>query len=184
MIGQRELVDHDHVAIDHPLAERALQRQLQDFLVDLLGEAPRHRPEGHAAARPDRIAPAARARPTVALLAERLGAAAAHFGAGLGLGGTGTHAGEESDHGVMNRLFALFEFPHRIRQFVTVDAVALAIKYIQNFRHLLHPFLTACLTMTMPPFGPGIAPRTSSTFSSAITRTTFRFCTVRRTLPM
>ena len=120
----------------------------------------------------------------VGLLAERLGAAAAHFGAGLGLGGTGTHAGEESDHGVMNRLFALFEFQHRIRQFVTVDAVALAIKYIQNFRHILHPFLTACLTMTMPPFGPGIAPRTSSTFSSAITRTTFRFCTVRRTLPM
>ena len=44
--------------------------------------------------------------------------------------------------------------------------------------------LIAGRTITRPPFDPGTAPRINNRLRSLSTRTTTRFCTVRRTLPM
>ena len=122
-----------------------------------------------------------------ALLAERLGAATAHLGAGLGALRAGPAGGELGGDDLVHDGHVGLDAEHVV---VEVDlAGILAGDVLEgDLRHLGHaPLgldLTALRTEITPPLGPGTEPRTSSTLRSASDSTTSRLSVVTCSWPM
>src|SRR5690606_15343201 len=92
-----------------------LQRRAIHLAVHLLRKIARLRRERATAANPDRAADRAGARLAGALLAPRLGAAAAHFGLGLLRLRSGTRSGHVGRDGLVHEGFVVSTRERRVR---------------------------------------------------------------------
>src|SRR5690606_9258864 len=177
----RQRLGDDQPVLPDELRQHGFESPAIHLAVDLLTMIARLRREGPATANPDGAADGAGARTPGALLLPRLGAAAAYLCASLLRLGPGTAAGQESRYYLVHQ--RLVEFGAK-RAVGDLDAAAVALHLDLHAQAPLFRALMAGRTSTRPPLCPGTAPLIRMRFRSASTRTTSRFCTVRRTLPM
>src|SRR5690606_1733229 len=187
-VAGEEPLDDVHPAGPGAVGEGPAQRRGLHLLRRALAVAARHRAVDHAAAgelgRPDGAVPGA----TGALLAVRLGAAAADLTAGLGL--VGPLAGGRQlrhDHLVHERDVGLHVEDLR-RQVDGAARAAVGADDVDGGHCCSPPADAGCLAAvrmsSSPPLGPGTAPLTSSRFRSGWTSWMVRFWTVWRTPPI
>ena len=131
------------------------------------------------------------------LLAPRLAATAANFAAGLGFVRAEAGIRQLANQRLVHHRNIGFDAPdgivevdraHDFSLEVVHDQLASSFLLHGSHRDLARPDylrpLTARLISSVPLFGPGTDPSTSSRLRSASTRSTVRFCTVTRSLPM
>src|ERR1041385_7461706 len=116
---------------------------------------------------PDRAADRAHARAACALLLPEFLARTGNLVACFDLVGTRSQPRPVMPHRFIEQRFIDLCAEHGVGQFNLADLLIIQIAYI----HRGHLYLFALRTTTYPPFGPGTAPFTTSTLSSASTST-------------
>src|SRR5262249_690885 len=130
-----------------------------------------------------------------AFLLPRLAAAARHLAAPSGIVRAGPSVGELSRDRLMEQRPADLGAEHVRLQLERSRLASLPVQNLPGWhRYFFSPAVCcACCgvgavtdlrSMTSDPLAPGTAPRTRTMFCSAMTRTTLRFNTVRRSPPM
>src|SRR6185503_1132164 len=174
--------------------DRGAQRRPPHLARHVLGVAPRRRAERLAAALP--LHGARRALPGAAgpLLLPRLAAAARHLAAPARIVSAGPPVGELARDRLMEQRRADLGGEHVRLQLERSGLLSLRVQNLHGWhRYFFSAVFWACCclvaftdlrSMTSDPLAPGTAPRTRTMFCSAMTRTTLRFSTVRRSPPM
>ena len=174
------VVDDDDLALGGAVGQRAAQREADHLLGRALRVVAGLGTVRHTAAAPLRRADRALAGPAGALLAPRLGAAAAHLGARLGAVRARPLGGElRGDHLVHHRDVGLDAEDRRraARRSHPICAVGLLHRQ-RGPAHAFTPAFTALRTNTRPLVAPGTEPLMSSSPRSASPSTTSRFSVV------
>ena len=176
------VVDHQHPIAAGPVGQGRRQCETHHLLGGALRVAAGLGRMSDAAAHPVRCADRALTRSAGALLAPRLDAAASNLAARLGaLRARSTSRELRGDHLVQHGLVRL-----DCEDFVGyVDRAGVrAADGLDGERRHHRPPFTASRMMTVPPRGPGTAPRTSNSPWSASVRTTWKLSVVTLSPPV
>src|SRR5207247_4567945 len=191
-VGGVERLDHGESAVGHPRRDRGSQRLSAHRARQVLLVAARLRTEGLPAALPLGRADRALTRATGPLLFPGLPAAARDLAAAAGGVSARAPVGQLARDRLMEQRHADLDAEDVALELHHPRLLALRVEH-RDRRHdyfFSAAFCCAFFSFTLlriitrEPLAPGTAPRTRTRFCSAITRTTLRFSTVRRSPPM